>query len=114
MPVLVLLPRKQTETVDLARTLTRYVQSNYDPAVYAAHTGAINEFHHMRENVRTGMAQTLTPNVVDFAVQYNFQVISVESRFPISDRDVCCCCPPSTPHTHKRIRFVTRCFRRNS
>ena len=90
MSTLVSLPRKQTDAADLSRTLSRYVQSNYDAAVYAAHQGAIGTLHQMREDMRASIGQPVTNAAIDLTVQYYYQVLSVEARFPISDHSVCC------------------------
>ena len=95
MSILVSLPRKQTDQTELARSLTRYVQCNYDAAALAAHTAAINGLHQMREDMRAATTQPATGPLTDLLVQYYYQVLSVESRFPISDGNVCFPIPPS-------------------
>jgi len=85
MSFLVSIPRKQTDSTDLARSLTRYVQCNYDSNALASHTPALNALHQMREDLRAAASQPVTEAVTDMLVQYYYQIISVETRFPISD-----------------------------
>jgi len=85
MSFLVSIPRKQTDSTELARSLTRYVQGNYDASALSAHTPAINALHQMREDVRAGICQPATEATTELLVQYYYQVLSVETRFPISD-----------------------------
>lgn len=99
MSILVSLPRKQTDHTELARSLTRYVQCNYDATALASHTAAINGLHQMREDMRAATTQPVTGPLTDLLVQYYYQVLSVESRFPISDNNVCCSFPPTLSST---------------
>ena len=88
--MLVSIPYKKTEKVDLAKPLNRYIQTAYDADTANRYLSDLNEFNSARENMRTAFERF--PNepskVYDAIAAYLPWASSFALRFPHTSNDV--------------------------
>eukprot|EP01114_Cavostelium_apophysatum_P013019 TRINITY_DN3067_c0_g1_i3.p1 TRINITY_DN3067_c0_g1~~TRINITY_DN3067_c0_g1_i3.p1 ORF type:complete len:562 (-),score=185.11 TRINITY_DN3067_c0_g1_i3:92-1777(-) len=78
--------RKKTDKVDLVRPLQDYIRNHYSGDAAQDHLEALNNLQQLREDVRN--IQDKNEATRDLLLKYYGLLLSVESRFPISETNI--------------------------
>jgi hypothetical protein len=79
--------RKKTDKVDFVKPLEQYIRNQYSAQVAQDHQEAINYLQQLREDVRNSTDKNDV--VKDLMFRYYGLVLSLETRFPITENHVC-------------------------